>query len=70
MLQANVKKIQLRFINNMSFMANSLDSLTSSEVGVSGMVCGNCGGSCKFTHVNEDYIAHGKCGNCYSEYSN
>ena len=23
----------------------------------------------KFTHIDEDYIAHGKCKNCYSGYS-
>ena len=28
-----------------------------------------CGKSCEFTHVNEDYIAYGKCRNCYSGYS-
>ena len=31
---------------------------------MSGIVCNECGGSCEFTHVNEDYIAHGKCRNC------
>ena len=30
------------------------------------MVCNECGESCEFTHVNGDYIAHGKCRNCYS----
>ena len=50
-------------------MASSLDSSSSNLVGVSGMVCNECGGSCEFTHVNENYIAHGKCRNCYSGYS-
>ena len=63
------KKIQLRFIDSLRLMANSMDSLTSKLVGVRGMVCNNCGGSCEFTHVNEDYITHGKCRNCYSGYS-
>ena len=33
------------------------------------MVCDNCRGSCELTHIDEDYIAHGKCKNCYSGYS-
>ena len=50
-------------------MASCLDSLTNNLVGVSGMVCDNCGGSCELTHIDEDHIAHGKCMNCYSGYS-
>ena len=49
-------------------MASSLDYLTNNLVGVSGMVCDDCRGSCKFPHIDEDYIAHGKCKNCYSGY--
>ena len=50
-------------------MASSLDSLTNNFVGVSGMICDNCGGSCELTHIDEDYVAHGKCRNCcYSGY--
>ena len=63
------KKIQLRFIDTMRFMASSLDSMTNNLVGVSGMVCNVCGESCEFTHVDEYYVAHGKCKNCYSGYS-
>ena len=53
----------------MRFMASSLDSLTNNSVGVSGMVCDNCRKSCEITHIDEDYVAHGKCKNCYSGYS-
>ena len=49
-------------------MASSLDSLTNDLVGVSGMVCDNCGGSCELTLIDEGYITHGKCRNCYSGY--
>ena len=63
------KKIQLVFIDSMRFIASSLDSLMNNLVGGSGMSCNVCGESCQFTHVDEYYVAYGKCRNCYSEYS-
>ena len=63
------KKIQLRLIDSFKFMAYSLDSLMLKLVGVSGMVCDNYRGSCELTHIDENYIAHGKHRNCYSGYS-
>ena len=35
------------------------------------MVCNDneCEGSCEITHIDENYVAHGKCKNCYSGYS-
>ena len=53
----------------MRFIVSSLDALLNNLVGVSGMSCNICGESCDLTHIDEDYIAHGKCKKCYSGYS-
>ena len=50
-------------------MVSSLDALSSNLVGVSRMPCNECGESCEITHIDEDYVAHGKCKDCYSGYS-
>ena len=50
-------------------MASSLDSLRNNLVGGSGMPCNEYRESCEITHIDEDYVAHGKCKNCYSGYS-
>ena len=50
-------------------MARSLDSLSSNLVGVSNMKCATCSKDCEFTHIDSDYVAHGKCKNCCSGYS-
>ena len=50
-------------------MASSLDSLSSNLVGVSKMVCNECEDSYEITHMDEDYVVHGKCKNCYSGYN-
>ena len=63
------KNIQLRFIDIMRSMASSLDSLTNNLVGVSGMPCNECGESCEIIHIDENYVAHGKCKDFYSGYS-
>ena len=69
MVKLKKRKIQLGFIDSMRFMASSLDSLSSNLAGVSGMSCNLCEESCEFTHIDEDYVAHGKCKKCYSGYS-
>ena len=36
---------------------------------MSGMPCNECEESCEITHIDEYYVAHGKCKDCYSGYS-
>ena len=54
------KKIQIRFNDSTRFMTSSLNLLSSNLVGVSGMPCNLCGESCEITHIDKDYVAHGK----------
>ena len=32
------------------------------------MSCNVCEESCEFIHVDENYVTHGKCKDCYSGY--
>ena len=45
-------------------MESSLDLLSRNLAGMNGMVCEGCGSKVKLTHIDENYIAHGTCGQC------
>ena len=61
------KKIQLRFINSIGFMANSLDSLARNLVGVNGMMCNRCRSQAEHSHIDEIYVAHVNCTKCLGD---
>ena len=58
------KKIQLRLINRIGFMASTLDSLSRNLFGVNGMIYEGCGNEVELTLIDENYLAHRMCGKC------
>ena len=60
-----LKRLQLRFIDNCRFLSSSLDSLVS-NLGVNDLKCNICKNPCRMSHVDENYIVHAKCQQCYS----
>ena len=61
------KTIQLRFIDSFKFMGSSLETLTNDLVGMNGN-CASCKEIHELTHIDENYVTHGKCKNCHENY--
>ena len=62
------KIIQLRFIDSFKFMGSSLETLTNNLVSTSGNRCNSCEEIRELTHIDEDYVTHGKCKDCHADY--
>ena len=62
------KNIQLRFIDSFKLMGSSLETLTNNLVSTSGNRCDSCKEIRKLTHIDENYVAHGKCKDCHENY--
>ena len=62
------KTIQLRFIDSAKFMGSSLETLTNNLVDTSRNRCDSCKEIRELTHIDEGYVAHGKCNDCHKIY--
>ena len=63
------KTIQLRFTDSFKFVGSSLETLTNDLVGTSENRCDGRKEICELTHIDENYITHGKCQDCHENYS-
>ena len=61
------KTIQLRFIDSFKFRGSSLKTLTNDLVSLNGN-CDSCKEIRELTHIDENYIAYGKCKDCHENY--